>query len=402
MRFAFPFLILALLAPATGLPAETAGLIRSQATLDDWLQRHAAMTDPLDRLSPGARERFLGSLDFGSNGLRNFTATDLGLELTPDEIRSVLALFYADAGSVASMIRPADRKSREIAATRRDGISPFERRYNNFYLETARLRPDNDNEYAAAYAQTFLAKFSETDAKQMHALRDADLQLLLDASLGAGTTSDDPSIADTALMVHQEYERRGLAESAETRRVFNLLLAARRFETAKRFASQHPEANLPDLPSFEDTGAAAGTPTLWEFSANGAGLKRQALDLAPAQIIVTAGCHFSADAAEDISVDPVLGPVFRRHARWLSLAPGREDLDSLQEWNRKFPEAPMTPIYDRAEWSIFPIWRMPVFHIVRDGKIVESVVGWSRNPAGNREPLIAALKRAGLMPARKP
>ncbi|MBP3985106.1 hypothetical protein J5837_11890 [Pseudoxanthomonas helianthi] len=402
MRFALPFLILAILAPVAGKPAETALPIRSQVAMDDWLQRHATVPDPLDRLSPGARERFLASLDFGENGLRSFPVSDLGLELTPDETRALPALFYEDADGIARMIPLSDQKNRETAARRRLGIGPFERRYNRFFLDTARLRPADDNAHAAAFTQAYLAEFSGMDAVQVGELHDEDLQLLLRASLDAGTMSDDASIASAALVAYGEYEKRGLAGSAETSQVFNLLLAARDFEKAKRFAAAHPRSGLPELPSFEDAALPAASPTLWEFSADGRKLKRRAIDLAPVQIIVTAGCHFSADAAEDISADPVLGPAFQQHAHWLSLAPGREDLGALLEWNRKFPKARMTPIHDRAEWSIFPAWRMPVFHIVRDGKVVESVVGWPRNPAENREPLISALKRAGLLPTGKP
>ena len=402
MRFAFPFLIMAILAPAVGLSAQTPVPVRSQAAMDDWLQRHATVPDPLDRLSPGARERFLASLDFGEHGPRGFPVRGLGLELTPDEILALLAVFYEDADGIARMIPASDQKNRETAGRRRGGIDPFERRYNRFFLDTARLRPADDNERAAAFAQAYLAEFPGMDAVQVSELPDEDLQLLLRASLDAGTMSDDASIADTALAAYDEYEKRDLAGSAQTGQVFNLLLASRDFEKAKRFAAAHPRSGLPELPSFEDAAAPAGSPTLWEFSADGRKLERRTVDLAPVQVIVTAGCHFSADAAEDISADPVLGPVFRRHARWLSLAPGREDLDAILTWNRKFPGAKMTPIHDRAEWSIFPRWSMPVFHIVRDGKIVESVVGWPRNPTENREPLIAALKRAGLLSTRKP
>lgn len=400
MRFAFPLLILAIFAPVTGLSTEPATPVRSRAAMNEWLQRHT-VPGPLDPLSPGARERFLASLDFGERGLRNFTVSDLSLELTPDEIRSLLALFYEDADRVARLIPPSDRKNREVAAKRHDGISLFERRYNRFFLDTARLQPDDDSRLADAFARAYLTEFSGMDAMQVNALRDQDLQLLLRASLDAGAMSDNTSIANAGLIAYDEYEKRGLAGSVEAGRVFNLLLAARHFGKARRFAAEHPHSDLPKLPSFEDIDTPADSPTLWEFSADGANLKRRVVDLAPAQIIVTAGCHFSADAAEDISSDPVLGPIFQRHARWLSLAPGREDLAALLEWNRKFPKAKMTPIYDRAEWSLFPSWRMPVFHVVRNGKVVESVTGWPRNPAENREPLIAALKRAGLLPARE-
>lgn len=52
-----------------------------------------AQGSPLDRLSPGARARFLDSLVFGRNGLGGFEYADLEAELTPSRIHAVLSLF---------------------------------------------------------------------------------------------------------------------------------------------------------------------------------------------------------------------------------------------------------------------------------------------------------------------
>src|SRR3546814_6511867 len=54
-------------------------------------------------------------------------------------------------------------------------------------------------------------------------------------------------------------------------------------------------------------------------------------------------------------------------------------------------------IHDRGEWSIFPTWSVPRFHIVRGGKVIEVVEGWPRSPASSRRLLIDALHRAGLL-----
>src|SRR3546814_9073982 len=54
-------------------------------------------------------------------------------------------------------------------------------------------------------------------------------------------------------------------------------------------------------------------------------------------------------------------------------------------------------IHDRGEWSILPTWSMPKFHIVRGGKVIETVKGWPRLPTSHRQPLIDALRRAGLL-----
>jgi hypothetical protein len=114
-------------------------------------------------------------------------------------------------------------------------------------------------------------------------------------------------------------------------------------------------------------------------------------------VLVMAGCHFSDDAARGIAADPVLGPAFRAHATWLGQPPGAEDPADVAEWNRAHPQAPMLTLYDRAEWPMFPVWRMPVFYVVRNGTVVGTVVGWK--PTDARDALVALLRENGLLPA---
>src|SRR3546814_13855955 len=84
------------------------------------------------------------------------------------------------------------------------------------------------------------------------------------------------------------------------------------------------------------------------MNAEGNRLTRTAIDLEPTQILVTAGCHFSVDAAEDISADPVLGPVFARHAHWLVSTPGIESIDAARAWNQRLPDAQVGMMHARG------------------------------------------------------
>ncbi len=139
-------------------------------------------------------------------------------------------------------------------------------------------------------------------------------------------------------------------------------------------------------------------PGVWEFSADGRDLTRRGFDLASLQVIVVAGCRFSADAAKDIGNDPVLGPAFAAHAHWLSLPPGRESLDKLRQWNREHPHAPMLAIHDRAEWALIRQWAMPTFLIVKDGSIIDRASGRKSGDSAFRDALVALLRRNGLLP----
>jgi hypothetical protein len=55
----------------------------------------------------------------------------------------------------------------------------------------------------------------------------------------------------------------------------------------------------------------------------------------------------------------------------------------------------MLTLYDRAEWPMFPQWRMPSFFVVRDGRVVGTVIGWK--PADARDALVALMRKNGLL-----
>jgi hypothetical protein len=252
----------------------------------------------------------------------------------------------------------------------------------------------------AARGESLAAAFRELypDAGEPGTLRASDegsLHLRFDDAQLANLYRPDPYAFAAMQASLGELERRNAAKPEELLRMRNALLAARRFDEAASFSKTHPEAGFAPLPRFVDAGnVAAGQPTAWRDAGNGR-FERIGLDLGPTQVLVMAGCHFSGDAAREIAADPVLGPAFRAHATWLGTPPGNEDPADVAEWNRAHPQAPMLTLYDRAEWPMFPHWRMPTFFVMREGRIVGSVVGWK--PADAREALIAMLREAGLL-----
>ena len=265
-------------------------------------------------------------------------------------------------------------------------------------LAELRPRPD-DLAYATSIRREYVANFGRINgADDVRAASDADLALHWQAVSSTAFYSDDDGVADAAVRVYAELERRGMADAKATDRVFNVLLKTRRFDAARDFASRHADAELPSVPQFIDA-ETGDMPSAWQFSADGSKAKRIGIDLKPLQLIVVAGCHFSEDAAREISSDPLLGPVFARHARWVSLPPGGENLHALAEWNRNHPHAPMLAIHDRSEWALISEWVMPTFAIVKDGKVIDSTRGWSSDGPEFRAQLVALLERAGLLQA---
>lgn len=385
-------------------PAQAPTLIRTKVQLDAYLKAKATSATPLDLLSPGARERFLASLAFGRTGLGGFDTQDLAHELTPDQIRQVLALFGPDVEAYAAKIRVKDGTGGDSAPVPRNTkISDLERRYNLFYRADYEAHGKDEATYASILGERAEALLPEMDdPSALGRLGDHDLWLLSQAAQSAAQ-SPEPRRVQAYKHVFTERERRGQVSLDDIKALQNLLVSGRRFEEARQLASSHRDAGLPPLPAFSDPLPPSNDrATIWRIDADGAAFTRAAVDLTATQIIVTASCHLSQDAAEDISVDPLLGPVFARHAQWLTLPPGREQIGLARDWNRRFPKAQVAMAYDLREWDMLPDWNTPVFYIVRDGKVIEQAVGWRRGvDAGSRQPLIDALRRAGLLPAQQ-
>lgn len=251
-----------------------------------------------------------------------------------------------------------------------------------------------------ALAARFRALYPDAgDADALRASDEGSLHLRFDDAMLANSYRTDPYALDAMQASLAELERRGAGKPAELARMRNALLSARRFDDAAKFGASHPKAGLASLPRFVDSGnIPAGKPSVWREAGNGS-FERIALDLAPAQVLVMAGCHFSDDAAREIAADPVLGAAFRAHATWLGQPPGAEDPADVAEWNRAHPQAPILTLYDRAEWPMFPEWRMPTFYVVRDGRVVGTVIGWK--PADARDALVALLRKNGLLSSQQ-
>ncbi len=254
----------------------------------------------------------------------------------------------------------------------------------------------SDDALGQALAVRFRALYPDAgDLDVLRASDEASLHLRFDDAMLASSYRTDPYAVDAMQASLAELEHRGAAKREELARMRNALLSARRFDDATKFGASHPKAGLAPLPRFVDAGnIASGQPSAWREAGDGR-FERVGLDLGPAQVLVMAGCHFSDDAAREISADPVLGPAFRAHATWLGLPPGPEDPADVAEWNRAHPQAPMLTLYDRAEWPMFPHWRMPSFFVVRDGTVVATVIGWK--PADARDALVALMRKNGLL-----
>lgn len=376
--------------PPAPHPRPTALALRSRAELDAWLQGQRLPT-PLDALPPLARRRFLDSLVFGENGLGGYAFDDLVMELTPSQAAKILALFGLDPASSRLQTRWADG----VAPPAVDAPSDIERDYDQLYRKLGQ-GPASLAEAKALYRKAF-EPLSDQSTLARLSLRDLLHVARAGGNMAAATL--DPIHHGHLFSAVRELERRGAAMPRDLRRALDGLLVMRRFDEAREFIASHPEAELPALPMLRDDLGAVDAHTVWRFDPMGRTLVRTPLDLGPAQILVTAGCHFSEDAATDIAADPALAPLFARHAQWLFLPPGQEDLEAAREWNRRFPQATVGLLHAWSEWTLLPEpWTMPTFLFVRDGKVVERIRGWPRDAGATRQQLLQVARRLSLIP----
>jgi hypothetical protein len=380
--------------------AQSAEPIRTRAQLDAYL-RDMPADSPLNAFSPGGRERFLYGLRFGENGgLAGAEGSDLSDELTQQQIAAVLSLFGPEVIAYAPESRRDEVRSFEKNVRSRDAIGAVERRYNDYY-RAVRDIDDIDSEVrvrrmAAAFDSTVAELFK---GKNLSRVDDRELRLLRRAAQEVALATRAAPYVDAYRALFAERQRRNLVSTNDIETLQSLLLSQHRFAEARRLPGEYPGIRMPRLPAFrDDLGKASGKPTVWRADVEGKELRREALDLAPTQILVTASCHFSKDAAADIAKDALLGPVFAQHAHWLALAPGASSIDDVLTWNRALPSVPILMIYDRDEWDVLPAWRMPEFYVVRDGRVLGAVHGWQRGTSTSRDQLIALLRQHGLLP----
>ena len=393
LRFRLMMLLLACAAPAAA-----DDVIDTQGEFDAWLVDHPA---PLEALTPGARERFILSVSFGPGGITAFDASDLMDELSDAQIRDLLAPFGPRALDNAPPSHYLETRRVEKNVRDRGAIGAIEQRYNRFYAELRVVRNAPDLERADHLARQFDSLLAELfAAKELRRADDHELRILRAAARRVATATLQPRHVDSFKNVFRERVRRALVSSDDAATLYNLSLALRRHSEARRLRADYPLAHLPAVPVFLDTIPADSTlPTAWRLDADGRKLARETVDLTGIWIVVTVACNLSRDAATAIAADPLLGPVFEQRGRWITLAPGLEDVPAARDWNRDFPRMPVTMIYDRAEWRLLPDWRTTRFHIVRDGKEVESLDGW--DGVRSRAELIALLEKQGLMNPEK-
>jgi len=258
-----------------------------------------------------------------------------------------------------------------------------------------------DAERATRVGETFDRMFGALVQNDNFAdLPDDELVLIFKASGLANSYDGSPRRAEQLLKLTLEKKRRNLSEANDMSIAFNSLLRARLFVSAGVLRNSQPElANevLPDVierhegasPSWYERGedAEGGTPVLTRRAAN---IERGS------KIIVVAHprCHFTLGAATAIAAEPALSRIFASHSDWIMPPTRGLELAALQEWDDEFPVFSIKLAHSLEDWSLIDGWDTPRFYFLRDGKIVDTVIGWPKE--GRMNELKAAVTRLNV------
>ena len=358
--------------------------IKSKAELTRYLQ-NTPRTSPLNDLSPGARKRFLGQLDFGQHGLRSIPLEDLDSELTHSQIVQLLALFgeekYASGGlTPAEQLRRKRERAQDASAkgctVETCAESDVERRYDELILQ--KNNPSvPDAQHFALTGQRYDHLFgSYQTPEHLRSLSHTDLRLLKRAVEEAVFYVPSSTHVAQLQMNLAEMQRRGIVEDKDYARLHQALIANRDFDAANAIVRDHPGMDVDTVPAFRKPASLSpNQPTALTVNTQSDTMTRQAFDLsAPLRIVVVASCHFSLDAARAIEADAQLRPIFANDAIWL--ASQREHFSSVIDWNREFPDQPIHIAWQDSEWSMLDSWAMPTFYVFRHGRLVKKFDGW--------------------------
>lgn len=177
-----------------------------------------------------------------------------------------------------------------------------------------------------------------------------------------------------------ELTRRRLTSKSVRQSLLSAYFQLRMLEKAERFRNLPINNDLPELPVVTPRiNHPSPKAMLWTFHDEGRKIVRSDLSMGPDIRLVAIGspwCHFSTSASADIAGNEALSAVMRRHAIWI-MPQGRElDYRDAYHWGQTLPHREFGMIDAQANFPLITSWATPTFYLIREGKVIDSLVGW--------------------------
>lgn len=385
--------------------------IHSRAQLSAYLKRTAHTDSPLDALPPGARQRFLASLNFRNGRLESLPFADL-LRLNAVQIYRILALFGAQAytqsiagSDLRRLDAPSAGATRSAHSARASKWRPALKRALQVDEDGSRGPLSRRELLVATYEKQLAPAQRPRELERLPGSDLADLfEVTWDASNAADALHSSRDFTGDLTLDLRALARRRLASNAEYRAYYQTLVSARHFGAAHQFYTEHPDLGLPRLPTLSPRTAAAayrpGNPIVLSPHSGGRVVTAHRINLRTASqviILVSPDCHFSSRFLWSAERHPHLLAALRTHSVWVTPPDGILDARNLSSWNRTHPLEPISIIDKLREWPMITIAAVPTFYFLRRGTLVATLHGWPR--AGHFPQLRTDLRKIGLASA---
>ncbi|GEM_PF-1478155 len=375
-------------------------VVRTEAQLKQVLA--SGQATPLDALTPYGRRALLRSIRWTEDGhLAGFNFGIVGRELEAPQIASLLAFFDSEV-LLPMLTRDLNGQAIRLPAPSSD-IEEKLQRFDQLSQQDVERRgpqaagttPTGSTELLAHYRRLFGERIDPAALRRQPL---GDLLPLFEAASMMNFYHPGSALQDQ-LDVHRELVSRGVSTQRWIEaRLFDALMASRRFEQARVFASARPALAGRTIPVVADPlGTAFKGRSLYRYDSASNTLTREAAP-APSGIqvvmVVQEGCQFSAMALEALREDGELQARLRRSNLLLVTDPsGSIPLDFMATWNAANPGIPMRATYSIEEWKGVIPTGVPEFFVLKNGVPVGRLSGgWPRE--GNKAALLALLDAA--------
>jgi hypothetical protein len=128
------------------------------------------------------------------------------------------------------------------------------------------------------------------------------------------------------------------------------------------------------------------------FSLEGEQIMASHVDLQQIELVIVGSCHIAKQAARELT-DSIEAQhlLSRRKILWIEPASRHLDTGSVQRWNETFPNYPMSVATRNSEWIGMDMTASPAFYLLKNGRVVATHRGWSRD-GSIPEPLLKMLR----------
>ncbi|WP_411849521.1 hypothetical protein ACLB90_10910 [Stenotrophomonas sp. LGBM10] len=214
-----------------------------------------------------------------------------------------------------------------------------------------------------------------------HSIASDNQRDLFDATALMAFYQPDEALLHRMRCLHERLVSDGTAGAADHRALHGALVALRHFDEANQLRDRWslPVPTLPDIRGEPSAGMEvlrlghADAVERIAFPENGVHVVA----------LVHPNCSFSARALQAIVTDPGYDAL-RGHMRLVVRSDPHWPEKAMRAWNTLHPDLPMLAMVPGVKFSQLDMHETPVFHLVQDGVVVETVVGWQGDGAAVR------------------